>query len=60
VDCYGADEAFLTGTFGAQTPVGAIDGRTIGDGALGPVTARIRELYKALVSGGRSAPSGGH
>ena len=27
VDTYGADEAFLTGTFGAQTPVGSIDGR---------------------------------
>jgi branched-chain amino acid aminotransferase len=30
VDTYGADEAFLTGTFGAQTPVGEIDGRQIG------------------------------
>ncbi|MGY6628811.1 MAG: D-amino acid aminotransferase [Oceanicaulis sp.] len=49
VDCYGADEAFLTGTFGAQTPVGAIDGRVIGTGDAGPVTTRIRELYKQLV-----------
>ena len=49
VEAYGADEAFLTGTFGAQTPVGSIDGRVIGDGRLGPVTARIRELYKARV-----------
>ncbi|MBV0913528.1 D-amino acid aminotransferase [Anianabacter salinae] len=49
VDAYGADEAFLTGTFGAQTPVAEIDGRQIGDGTLGPVTARIRDLYKALV-----------
>jgi branched-chain amino acid aminotransferase len=49
VDCYGADEAFLTGTFGAQTPVGMIDGRVIGTGGLGPVTERIRGLYKALV-----------
>jgi branched-chain amino acid aminotransferase len=44
-----ADEAFLTGTFGAQTPVGVIDGRVIGDGQMGPVTRRIRDLYKALV-----------
>jgi branched-chain amino acid aminotransferase len=50
-DTYSADEAFLTGTFGAQTPVGAIDGRVIGTGALGPVTKRIRGLYRALVSG---------
>ena len=49
VDTYGADEAFLTGTFGAQTPVSHIDGRQIGDGTLGPVTARLRDLYKALI-----------
>ncbi|MBZ8117906.1 D-amino acid aminotransferase [Roseovarius sp. LXJ103] len=49
VDTYGADEAFLTGTFGAQTPVGAIDGRQIGAGELGPVTARLRALYKDLI-----------
>ena len=49
VDTYGADEAFLTGTFGAQTPVGEIDGRMIGTGQMGPVTKRLRDLYKALV-----------
>ena len=49
VDTYGADEAFLTGTFGAQTPVGSIDGRVIGTGDLGPMTSRIRALYKDLV-----------
>ncbi len=51
VDCYSADEAFLTGTFGAQTPVGQIDGRVIGSGEMGPLTARLRDLYKALVLG---------
>ena len=51
VDTYGADEAFLTGTFGAQTPVSEIDGRVIGTGEMGPVTERIRGLYKALVTG---------
>lgn len=49
VDTYGADEAFLTGTFGAQTPVGEIDGRKIGDGTAGPVTVRLRQLYKDLI-----------
>jgi len=49
VDTYGADEAFLTGTFGAQTPVSAIDGRQIGTGEMGPVTLRLRELYKELI-----------
>ncbi|MFT4742829.1 MAG: branched-chain amino acid aminotransferase [Yoonia sp.] len=50
VDTYGADEAFLTGTFGAQTPVNSIDGRTIGAGELGPMTTRIRALYKDLIT----------
>lgn len=49
VDTYGADEAFLTGTFGAQTPVGMIDGRKIGSGELGPVATQIRSLYKELI-----------
>lgn len=49
-DTYGADEAFLTGTFGAQTPVSEIDGRQIGTGAMGPVTERLRALYKDLIA----------
>lgn len=49
VDTYGADEAFLTGTFGAQTPISEIDGRKIGTGDMGPVTMKLRELYKALI-----------
>ncbi|SMY07178.1 D-amino acid aminotransferase [Flavimaricola marinus] len=49
VETYGADEAFLTGTFGAQTPVGEIDGRQIGTGQMGPMTERLRGLYKSLV-----------
>ncbi|MFZ1813449.1 MAG: D-amino acid aminotransferase [Rhizobiaceae bacterium] len=48
VETYGADEAFITGTFGAQTPVSVIDGRTLPN-APGPVTRRIRKLYKAMV-----------
>lgn len=50
VDTYGADEAFLTGTFGAQTPVSEIDGRRIGAGEMGPVTKRLRDLYKQLIA----------
>jgi branched-chain amino acid aminotransferase len=48
-EAYGADEAFLTGTFGAQTPVAEIDGKKIGNGDR-PVIQRIRELYKSLVA----------
>jgi branched-chain amino acid aminotransferase len=39
----------LTGTFGAQTPVGMIDGRVIGTGQMGPMTERLRGLYKTMV-----------
>ena len=52
VETYSADEAFLTGTFGAQTPVGEIDGRVIGTGNLGPLTTRIRALYKDMIDQG--------
>jgi len=48
-EAYGADEAFLTGTFGAQTPVGEIDGKPIGTGSR-EMTMRIRALYKDLVA----------
>ncbi|WP_270725237.1 D-amino acid aminotransferase [Shimia sp. Alg240-R146] len=50
VDTYGADEAFLTGTFGAQTPISEIDGRQIGSGEMGEMTKHIRALYKDLVA----------
>jgi branched-chain amino acid aminotransferase len=50
-DVYGADEAFVTGTFAGLVPVRDVDGRTIGDpGADRPVIARLRELYAAAVA----------
>ena len=49
IDSYGAEEAFLTGTFGGMTPVGSIDGRTIGSGDRGAMTERISQLYRDLV-----------
>ncbi|MBO0333857.1 D-amino acid aminotransferase [Sneathiella sp. CAU 1612] len=51
VEAYGADEAFLTGTFGAQTPVSLIDGKKIGSNdGIGPITARLQDLYRDLVA----------
>ncbi len=50
LETYGADEAFVTGTFGAQTPVTEVHGRVIGAGKPGPVFWRIRELYRDLVA----------
>ncbi len=47
-EVYGADEAFVTGTFAGLVPVVSVDGRTIGDGRPGPLTATLRAAYKAL------------
>ena len=46
---YGAEEAFVTGTFAGLVPVSEIDGRVIGDGKPGPVTQRLRTLYRKLI-----------
>ena len=43
-DVYGADEAFVTGTFAGLTPVREIDGRAIGEGE-GPMVERLRRHY---------------
>lgn len=48
-EVYGADEAFVTGTFAGLAPVRSVDGRSIGDGKPGPMLARLRELYAGLV-----------
>lgn len=57
-EAYGADEAFLTGTFGAQTPVSEIDGKPIGTGER-PVMHRIRALYKELIAENVAAQKAG-
>jgi branched-chain amino acid aminotransferase len=44
-DVYGADEAFVTGSFGGLTPVTELDGRLIGTGVKGPMTDRLTTLY---------------
>ena len=46
VDVYSANEAFVTGTFGGLTPVIEVDGRQIGSGQPGKMTARLRALYQ--------------
>jgi branched-chain amino acid aminotransferase len=44
-DVYGANEAFVTGTFAGLAPVREIDGRIIGDGKRGPMVERLQQLY---------------
>ena len=49
-EVYTADEMFTTGTMGELSPVLEVDGRTIGDGAAGPLTKRLQGLHAAWVT----------
>ncbi len=49
-DVYGADEAFVTGTFAGVVPVYEVDGRTIGEAGSRPMTTRVKQLYQADVA----------
>ncbi|MGQ0385227.1 MAG: aminotransferase class IV [Gammaproteobacteria bacterium] len=44
-ELYRADEVFCTGTMGELAGVTRVDGRTIGAGAVGPMTQRLSALY---------------
>jgi len=48
VEFYRASEVFCTGTMGELAAVTTIDGRTIADGKMGPLTERLSGLYSAL------------
>jgi branched-chain amino acid aminotransferase len=48
-DVYGANEAFVTGTFAGLAPVAEIDGRVIGDGQRGPMVEKLQQLYLAML-----------
>lgn len=47
-EVYTAEEMFTTGTMGGLSPVLSVDGRTIGDGAKGPMTLRLQRLHSDL------------
>jgi branched-chain amino acid aminotransferase len=47
-ELYTADEVFVCGTSSFIAPVTNIDARVIGDGTLGTVTKRLRDIYKAV------------
>src|SRR5690554_689053 len=47
-DVYGADEAFVTGTFAGVVPATEVDGRILSKGR-GPMVERLQTLYKALI-----------
>nr|WP_310522637.1 aminotransferase class IV [Polymorphobacter sp.] len=48
-EVYGADEAFVTGTFAGVVPVRSIDGRKLTDGR-GPMVERLQSLYRDLIA----------
>ena len=47
-DVYGADEAFVTGTFAGIVPVREVDGRKLTD-SRGPMVERLQQLYSERV-----------
>lgn len=47
-DVYGADEAFVTGTFAGVVPVTDVDGRVLTEGR-GPMVERLQGLYRKLI-----------
>ncbi|MBS4210326.1 branched-chain-amino-acid transaminase [Bacillus sp. FJAT-50079] len=47
-DVYTAEEVFLTGTAAEVIAVNKVDGRTIGDGKPGPVTADLLKSFREL------------
>jgi branched-chain amino acid aminotransferase len=52
-ELYRADEAFCTGTMGELAGVTQVDGRRIGNGETGPMTARLSAVYsKRTATGG--------
>jgi branched-chain amino acid aminotransferase len=52
-ELYVADEAFFCGSGAEITPILSIDRRPVGNGSPGPLTAKIRDSYFALVRGNR-------
>ena len=54
-ELYVADEAFFAGTAAEVTPILSIDRRPVGEGVIGPLTAKVRDAYFRSVRDG-SAP----
>jgi len=54
-ELYVADEAFFAGTAAEVTPILSVDRRPVGEGVMGPLTAKVRDAYFRAVRDG-SAP----
>lgn len=54
-EVYGAEEAFVTGTFAGIAPVTDVDGRVLGDGTRGKMVEQLQNHYLDLID--RDCPS---
>ena len=54
-DLFQASEVFLTGSGAGIVAVRSLDGRTLGGGKRGPITARLSELHRSLAESEGSA-----
>ena len=50
-ELYIADECFMTGTAAHVSPVVEVDHRNVGDGGIGPITAKLQKLYFDAIKG---------
>jgi branched-chain amino acid aminotransferase len=50
-ELYVADEIFMVGTAAEILTIGSVDRYTIGDGGIGPVTAKIEQIFHDVVRG---------
>jgi branched-chain amino acid aminotransferase len=50
-ELYIADEAFFTGTAAEVTPIREVDGRTVGEGRRGRITAKLQKIFFDAVKG---------
>jgi branched-chain amino acid aminotransferase len=48
---YTCDELFFTGTVAEITPIRSVDGKPVGTGARGPITARVQQRFYAIAHG---------
>jgi len=53
-ELYTSDEIFLTGTAAEITPVVEVDGVKVGGGVIGPITSKLRDMYRRIVMGEES------
>ncbi len=53
-ELYVADEVFFCGTAYEITPIASVDRYAVGNGEIGPLTRRLRELYHGILRGSSS------